>query len=88
MLLESCVLHYESRIQIQMTYLDICLQCITEFGELRRYAVASCINGILFGYINVHLFAAWFLIFSIPIWVELKSTYLIYPNALSVVDAK
>jgi len=62
MLLESCLLRNESRIQIEMTYLDICLQCITEF--------------------------AWFLIFSILIWVELKSIFLIYPNALSVVDTK
>lgn len=88
MLLESCLLHYESRIQIEMTYLDIRLQCITEFGELRRYTVASCINRILFGYVNIHLFAAWSLISSILIWVELKSIYLIYPNALSVVDTK
>ena len=56
--------------------------------KLRRYAVASCINRILFGYINIHLFTAWSLIFSILIWVELKSIYLIYPNALSVVDTK
>lgn len=88
MLPQSCLLRYESRIQIEMTYLVIYLQCFTEFGELRLYTVASCIIGVLFGYINIHLFAAWFLIFSILIWVELKSIYLIYPNALSVVDTK
>jgi hypothetical protein len=49
MLDESCLLQYKSRIQIEMTYLDICLPCFTEFGELRRYKVMFCITAYCLG---------------------------------------
>lgn len=49
MLHELCLLRYKSRIQIEMTYSDIRVQCFIESGELRRYEVTFCVTAHYLG---------------------------------------